>query len=200
MHHILRALVCAALAGLSTLAAAADPRGPYMPKGQVTSVPIGHYEFCRSWPEECSRVRELVASVALTPELWQQLVSINIAVNQAIAPAADQDQYRVEEYWTYPTTAGDCEDYALAKRKALVEAGWAPSTLLISVVRKQDGEGHAVLVARTDRGDLVLDNLVGSIMRWDETPYLFVKRQSQADFGQWVEILDHGPVETVAGH
>jgi predicted transglutaminase-like cysteine proteinase len=85
---------------------------------------------------------------------------------------------------------GDCEDYVLLKRKLLAQAGWPLSALLITVVRKADGEGHAVLTVRTDRGDLILDNLAADIKVWNETPYLFVKRQSEQNTGRWVSIDD----------
>ena len=82
------------------------------------------------------------------------------------------------------------EVIALAKRKALIANGWNASTLLMTVVRESNGNGHAVLMVRTDRGDLVLDNQNGKVLLWNETPYQFLKRQSQANAGQWVDILD----------
>ena len=45
-------------------------------------------------------------------------------------------------------------------------------------------------MVRTDRGDLVLDNQDGRILLWNETPYQYLKRQSQADAGQWVDLVD----------
>ncbi len=38
-----------------------------------------------------------------------------------------------------------------------------------------------MLLVRTDRGDLVLDNQDGRVLLWNETPYTYLKRQSQAD-------------------
>lgn len=164
-----------------------------------SSIPVGHLEFCRSRPGECQAHSEVVPAKALTDENWQQLVSINAHYNQTIIPVSDMDLYQVEEFWTYPTSGyGDCEDYALAKRRSLIEAGWHPSTLLISVVRQQDGSGHAVLIARTDRGDLVLDNQDSMIRVWHETPYKFLKRQSQANAGQWVDMLDDRTIMVAA--
>ncbi len=45
---------------------------------------------------------------------------------------------------------GDCEDYALLKRKMLMQAGWPREALLMTVVRDKKGEGHAVLTVKTD--------------------------------------------------
>ncbi|MBF0680210.1 MAG: transglutaminase-like cysteine peptidase [Devosia sp.] len=164
-----------------------------------TSIPVGHLEFCRARPGECQSNDQIVPAMSLTDANWQQLVSVNAHFNQTIVPATDRDLYQVEEFWTYPTSGyGDCEDYALAKRRALIEAGWHPSTLMIAVVRQQDGSGHAVLIARTDRGDLVLDNQESLIRVWNETPYKFLKRQSQANAGQWVDMLDDRIVAVAA--
>lgn len=156
-----------------------------------TSIPVGHAEFCQSRPEECRPHSNPVAAVELTEGLWQQLVNVNAAWNQAVVPVTDQDLYQVAEFWTYPNGYGDCEDYALAKRRDLINAGWPASALLMSVVKQANGEGHAVLLVRTDRGDLVLDNQVGTIDLWNQTPYKFIKRQSQADAGKWVDMLDN---------
>jgi len=155
------------------------------------SIPVGHLDFCRSRPDECQPNDKVAPAVELNEANWQQLVSVNAHVNQTVVPVTDEELYKVEEFWTYPTGGyGDCEDFALAKRRALIEAGWPASTLLIAVVRQSDGSGHAVLMVRTDRGDLVLDNQDSAIRVWNETPYQFIKRQSQAHSGQWVDMLD----------
>jgi predicted transglutaminase-like cysteine proteinase len=57
-----------------------------------------------------------------------------------------------------------------------------------------------VLLARTDRGDLVLDNQDGDIHVWNETPYTYLKRQSQANSGAWVDIVDQRPVLVATAH
>ena len=158
--------------------------------GGTTSIPIGHAEFCQARPAECRPNARVVPAMPLNEALWQQLLHVNASVNQAIVPVTDQDLYQVAEFWTYPNGYGDCEDFALSKRRELINAGWPASTLLMAVVKQANGEGHAVLMVRTDRGDLVLDNQVGSIDLWNSTPYKFIKRQSQADAGKWVDMID----------
>ena len=158
--------------------------------GGTTSIPVGHLEFCQSRPAECQAHDTVVAAAALTEANWQQLVAVNAHYNQTVVPVSDRDLYQVDEFWTYPNGYGDCEDFALAKRRDLIEAGWHPSTLMIAVVREANGNGHAVLLVRTDRGDLVLDNQDGAIRVWNETPYKYIKRQSQAHAGQWVDMID----------
>jgi len=156
-----------------------------------TSVPIGAADFCHRRSNECAPYRNPIAAEALTDGRWNELLQVNAQVNASIIPASDKEIYGVEEFWTYPTGGyGDCEDFALEKRRQLIDLGWAPSTLMIAVVRQANGEGHAVLMVRTDRGDLVLDNQAGEIRLWTETPYRYLKRQSQLSFAQWVDISD----------
>ncbi|MBA4786355.1 MAG: transglutaminase-like cysteine peptidase, partial [Rhizobiales bacterium] len=38
---------------------------------------------------------------------------------------------------------------------------------------------------RTADGDFVLDNLDPKVRRWNETGYVYVKRQSSRDTGRW---------------
>jgi predicted transglutaminase-like cysteine proteinase len=128
--------------------------------------------------------------VSLTPQLWNQLISANASVNLSVSPATDQEIYGRPEVWAYPGKRGDCEDYVLLKRRDLIQKGWPTGALLITVVRKRDGEGHAVLTVVTDRGDLILDNLEPRVLVWDDTDYLYVKRQSELNSGQWTAIDD----------
>ena len=169
----------------------------------LTSIPIGHAEFCQRRPADCAPHSAPREHVRLTDEKWRELQEVNNHYNLAITPVSDMDLYGVEEFWTYPVNGyGDCEDIALAKRAALIERGWHPSTLLMTVVMQPHGEGHAVLMVRTDRGDLILDNQEALINIWTETPYAFLKRQSQTHAGQWVDIHDGRPdiVTATAGH
>lgn len=162
----------------------------FAPAGGVTSIPVGASEFCKSHRGDCKANPNAVAATALSDKRWSELVDTNNLINAAIIPVTDQDLYKVSELWAYPEGYGDCEDFALAKRKALIGLGWNPSTLLMTVVRQPNGEGHAVLMVRTDRGDLVLDNQDGRVLLWNQTPYTYLKRQAQADAGQWVDLVD----------
>jgi len=200
MHRIVVVAIGLLFAALSAgPAAAIDFSNPaFAPSGNRTTIPIGHYEFCKTSPADCAPRGAAVSAVMLTEKSWQALVDVNNWANEAFAPLSDMDQYQVEERWTYPVNAADCEDYVLAKRKALLDAGWPASTLMIAVVQQYSGEGHAVLMVRTDRGDLVLDNQDGAIRVWNETPYSYVKRQSQNDPAEWVAITDDRAVVTAS--
>ena len=183
-------------AGLLLVAPAAHSAGD-MKTGAMTSQPIGHYEFCRVYRDECMVRSRASAPLSLDPRNWATILNINSRVNMIIRPQSDLEIYGKEEVWTYPDRAGDCEDYVLLKRRLLIDAGLPESSVLITVVRKQDGEGHAVLTLRTDEGDFILDNLTSKVMLWRDTRYTYLKRQSARHTGHWVSI--EMPDQTVVG-
>jgi predicted transglutaminase-like cysteine proteinase len=161
-----------------------------MHTGGLTSQPIGHFEFCKSHETECMVRSPDKGPERMTSKLWRQLLSVNVSVNDSIKPMNDLDIYGKDEVWAYPNGLGDCEDYVLEKRRLLMNSGIPASNLLITVVRKPDGEGHAVLTVRTDSGDFVLDNLAGAVRQWDQTGYRYLKRQASDHAGRWVSIRD----------
>lgn len=161
-----------------------------MATGGLTSQPIGHYEFCKANPSEC-QIRPVDRGPAKMDDgLWALIVRINKGVNSAVKPMNDFDLYGKDEVWAYPKGAGDCEDYVLEKRRELSDNGVSLSNLLMTVVRKPDGEGHAVLTVRTTNGDYVLDNLTDAVRPWDQTGYRFLKRQATNHTGRWVSIRE----------
>lgn len=170
------------------LTGAAEASSEFMTITGQTSQPIGHYEFCERMPRECKIKNTNLQAIKLTQTVWDILIDVNHSVNTRIRPATDMELYGREEYWTYPVNAGDCEDYVLEKQRELRSKGLPLASLLITVVRKPDGEGHAVLTVRTDRGDFVLDNLRDEIFNWKDTEYTYLKRQSSQTPGQWVSI------------
>ncbi|TWF52968.1 transglutaminase-like cysteine peptidase [Neorhizobium alkalisoli] len=159
-----------------------------MTTGAVTSQPIGHYEFCQRLPAECDIKSRSAPAAKVSAKGWEAIRRINHDVNARYIAKTDLEAYGKEEYWTYPTIYADCEDYALQKRKELAEEGFALSDLLITVVRKPDGEGHAVLTLRTSDGDFILDNLENDVLPWYATSYTFLKRQATFNTGRWVTI------------
>lgn len=153
--------------------------------------PHGFVRFCEAAPKECRSDHRQEARFDASAARLRQLDDVNRRVNKAIAPATDLEVYGVNEYWTMPRTRGDCEDYALLKRHILIKKGWPVSSLLMTVVRDEKGEGHAVLTARTVQGDFILDNKTDGVHVWSQTPYQYVMRQSYLNPRVWVA-LDTG--------
>lgn len=180
-------------------APAADEQPLYAAAGDVTRPPIGWIEFCADQPSECNVATTKPRDVVLSSAAWKQLTFINDWVNHTIKPMTDLNHYGVIEKWAYPDDGyGDCEDYVLLKRRMLMEAGWPREALLITVVRDKNGDGHAVLTVKSDRGEFILDNQVNDIVLWSDTGYRFVKRQSQSDPNVWVSLGDPRPAATTA--
>jgi predicted transglutaminase-like cysteine proteinase len=89
---------------------------------------------------------------------------INRAVDLAITPTSDEAQWGVADHWSAPfetlqTHRGDCEDYAIVKYVALLQAGLSHDDVKIVVVQNLlPKEDHAAVAARVDGHWLILDN------------------------------------------
>jgi predicted transglutaminase-like cysteine proteinase len=189
----------AILIGLTASAKAADERALYASLGDSTRAPIGWVEFCAENPGECRSGPSEPRDIVMTQAAWRDLLRVNRWVNETVKPLTDMDHWGVVEKWSLPTDGyGDCEDYVLFKRKLLIDAGWPREALLITVVRDRQGEGHAVLTVKTDKGEFILDNQNESVVAWTETGYRFVKRQSQKDQNVWVSLGDNRPALATA--
>lgn len=194
MKFLVRLLsIAACLVSLSIIDAEASAGPAFMTTVGRTSQPIGHVDFCRRYPQECEITARSSDPMVLTPQRWQALLDVNYSVNTAVKPETDEQLYGKAEYWTYPTAAGDCEDYALQKQRLLVESGFPESDVLLTVVLQPNGDGHAVLTVHTDRGDFILDNMQPKVLLWSDTDYTYLKRQSSLNSGNWDKIRDGRP-------
>ena len=96
---------------------------------------------------------------------------INRAVDLAIAPSSDERQWGVQDRWSAPfetlqSSRGDCEDYAIVKYVALLQAGVPADDVKIVVLRNLlPNEDHATVAARVDGQWLILDNLRLTLVR-----------------------------------
>lgn len=121
----------------------------------------------------------------------RELQRINTQINRSIRRSDDYAAYGRADYWAAGVDhvrRGDCEDYALAKRRALIEAGAPGEALSIAIVRTFRGEMHAVLLVATPQGEVVLDNLSPWILPWNEAPYQWLDRQAPGAPTQWVHV------------
>ena len=171
---------------------AAGAAEPYATVGDNTrQPPIGWVQFCQTYSGECATKPMVPRDVVLSQHAWADLNRVNAWVNHTIKPMTDMDHYGMTQWWRYPDDgAGACHSFALLKRRMLMQAGWPRQALLMTIVRESNGEGHAVLTVKTDRGEFILDNLTDDIRLWSETPYRYYKRQSQTDPNVWVWLDD----------
>lgn len=164
--------------------------------------PVGFVNFCTRHQSECRAIGGTRFQVQMSADRWELLNQVNRFVNGSVKPSTDEDIYKQAEFWDYPQGgSGDCEDYVLLKKRYLEGLGFPAEALLITVVLDEVGEGHAVLMAKTDRGDLVLDNRRDNILLWNDTKYEFLKRQSQDDPQIWVALTNkrRNEAATIAG-
>jgi predicted transglutaminase-like cysteine proteinase len=96
---------------------------------------------------------------------------INRAVDLAIRPVSDDAQWGVPDHWSAPfetlrLSRGDCEDYAIVKYLALLEAGIPRDDLKIVILNNAfPHEDHAVVAVRIDDQWLILDNRTLTVVR-----------------------------------
>ncbi len=187
---VLAGMVLASLVGTAEIATASPlPHAGYAAMGSRTSVPYGWVDFCNRYSGECDVEPLDAVDIDLTPAALKAIEDVDRKVNAAVTPETDMDHWGVVDRWDYPTDGkGDCEDYALLKRKVLIGEGYPRQALLITVVRDLEGEGHAILTVKTNRGEFVLDNLNDKVLPWSDTGYKFIKRQSQNDPNVWQSI------------
>lgn len=116
-----------------------------------------HYGQKESWQRDIQRYAHL--------PVGERIRRVNDYVN-AVRYVEDQYNYGMSDYWASPSEffrnrAGDCEDFALAKYKALALLGIPRDQMRLAIVQdKIRNIPHAVLIVYTDEGSLVLDNQI----------------------------------------
>jgi len=134
--------------------------------------------LCRSNPDACPAAAAKFGAIvdsARTRNGLAQVGEVNRAVNLAIRPVDDLVQYGVPDIWasplmTFGSGAGDCEDYAIAKYVALLEAGMASDDVRLVVVDNRAAhESHMVAAARVEGRWLILDNRTMRLVADDES-------------------------------
>jgi predicted transglutaminase-like cysteine proteinase len=147
----------------------------------------GAFQSRRAYATEIIRGR--VYEPEATSDIWDLAERINARVNNAIIRRSDWSTYHVEDRWATPLARGyrfgDCEDYALEKRRLLIAAGVPAQALNIALATTRRGESHAVLLLAAGGTEYVLDNLEPWILPWDQAPYRWRARQVGGDPFQW---------------
>jgi predicted transglutaminase-like cysteine proteinase len=127
----------------------------------------GILHACENNPDDCPtsgarRWREMMdAAKEMSPA--QQMRTVNRFFN-GFPYIEDIDNYGKSDYWATPLQflkkSGDCEDYAIAKFVSLRMLGWANASLRVVILRDTvRDEPHAILAAKLDGHDMILDNL-----------------------------------------
>ena len=134
----------------------------------AASSPLGFQIFCLQNSSECKA--GVSTTIDYSFRVMQKIAYVNRTVNLAIAPRNDVGT----DKWLINVSVGDCEEYVLAKRAKLIKTGVPAGALRIATATTKEGVGHAVLIVRTHKGDMVLDNLTNAIKTWDKVEHTFI--------------------------
>lgn len=89
---------------------------------------------------------------------YQTLADVNTEVNMNSQYKSDLENYKCGEYWEEGNYYKDCDDYALTKRRILLDKGMKLENVCIATCWCETGEYHAVLYVELDDGSYILDN------------------------------------------
>lgn len=138
---------------------------------RFSAAPLAYQLFCLKNKGEC---RPGGASHAIySASLVAKLEVVNQRVNRGMTFRSER-----KDTWSVNSKSGDCEDFVLTKRHRLLRMGIPAGALRIAAVRNSKGEGHAILVVKTDRGDFVLDNARPNIVKRNKTGYRLIAMSS----------------------
>ena len=185
-------LAAALTVGAASPAYAAGLPNSFIVSTKSVAAPRGFSGVCERYAWACISHSSLAKDHTADQKL--RLASrVNLSVNRKVREISDSRQYRVAELWALPTRrGGDCEDFALLKKKELMARGIAADKLLIATVLDRKRRPHAVLVMRTAKGDFVLDNLTNRIKPWKQTGYSFLRMQRPDAPSQWTAVMAGG--------
>jgi len=197
-QFFLGAVLFACSIGLGQTGAAAFPfsapmksisdASQYISASRPALAPFGHTVMCVRKPELCEVSARPYAPIALN-ELNKALIEhVNLWANNTIQYRPDPIDMGIADRWRVAITEGDCEDIALAKRQRLIELGFPAGAMRLAVGHIETGEGHAVLVLRTEAGDVVLDNRRDDIVAWVDHDMRWQMIQSAENPRRWFTI------------
>lgn len=143
-----------------------------------STMPVkGNYPLLASPKSYFERNPDLVAPntvLTMSSELRRLVNQINRKVNRSAWVPEDTDN------WDH-SLPGDCENFALSKRRRLADTGLDLGALRVCVGRVPRLGHHAVLHVITDAGDYVLDNLNDQLMPWTKSLHIPVWRTGAKD-------------------
>lgn len=124
--------------------------------------------------------------VHMTPDRARELEEVQKTVNAAIT-------YGATTVWDPLAARGDCKTYAARKELELLGRGWPAGALRIATAFVDDGSRqqnvyHAVLLADTDQGTIVLDSRQSAPRRWEDVSYIWMTAQTAGRGDRWVRL------------
>ena len=168
---------------------------PVMAVGDRVEAPAGFIALCKREPASCVAHHASVGMPQVgASEMLPLLRKVNKMVNGGVRQMRDEAVFGVPEYWHRSGVgfgaSGDCEDLAIEKRERLLAAGIPADRLYYAIAYRRGIGLHAVLIAATPKGEIVLDSRTPYLHLWNDVPYAWVSRQSASDPLQWSMVVD----------
>lgn len=173
---------------LSTSMRAIDNAAAFINGSRPVLGPFGHTVMCSRKPDLCTAPEKAYQEVALNTLNKALIEHVNLEINRTIRYRPDPIDMGIADRWRVAVTEGDCEDIALAKRQRLIELGFPAGAMRLAVGHVETGEGHAVLVLRTEGGDVILDNRRDDVVAWNDHDMRWSMIQSAENPRRWLAI------------
>lgn len=130
---------------------------------------------------------------------------VNAMINTAISYRSDALTWNMEERWVLPIRSaginyGDCEDFALEKRAALLEAGAPADRMRMATAWSPATGTHAVLILRLEAGDYVLDSTTPHILTVSQTRYEWRSLQTGPSLLEWSTVSNTPRLDASASY
>ncbi|MCM5555407.1 transglutaminase-like cysteine peptidase [Pleomorphomonas sp. NRK KF1] len=138
--------------------------------------PAGFYRMCLDSPSDC---RPVVQTRVLSVE---EVQDVNRIVNASIHPKAESPG---KDDWRMGPKDGDCEDYAITKRRLLIARGVGSANARIAVAEFKGGD-HAILLVTLSGQTYVLDNLTDAVQPAEQSTMRFTSIQSAKNPRMWL--------------
>lgn len=113
----------------------------------------------------------------MSTPLKDMIRQVNGRVNRRLVEDTHVELYELEDFWTRALAQRDTADHAIAKAILLLDEGFPEENLRVAMVIDQRGAYRAVLFARVEDGEWVLDNQHFFIVRPQELGDLVEKIQ-----------------------
>jgi predicted transglutaminase-like cysteine proteinase len=142
----------------------------------------GDFVLPYAWMEHCALTP--TAQCAVSNVTLADVARVHKVINEGIAPAKEAD-----ERWTvFPASRrGDCDDYAVTKRAALLALGVKPEAMALELgdgFRDGEWRRHLVLNVTVAGRTWVLDNLEkDALYAPDKRPYPWRTAATQSGAG-----------------
>ena len=171
------------------LSAHAQSTGPHLKDGPIVPAPLGFVSWCANGGEPLRKQQCQKPAVSTNTPKSDLFVAqfINKSTNNRKGYLSDLGRNGMEDAWQEPEAANefDCEEFALLKQRLLLRQGFSAASLRLALVMDDKRRFSMVLDYVLPDADYILDHRNNDLLKWSETGYYFLARQSERDPKIW---------------